>query len=87
MVDILERPTTDFKEAATSQAKVTLEIDADIAEYLKTQFPEFPDWQRHANDTLRLYMDQSQAREREFEHFAQPEPDEITAPTVPPPAL
>jgi hypothetical protein len=79
MVDILERPTTDFREVATSQAKVTLEIDADIAEYLKTQFPEFPDWQRHANDTLRLYMDTGQQREPESGHFAQQEPDETAA--------
>ncbi len=80
MVDILERPTTDFREAATSQAKVTLEIDSDIAEYLKTQFSE---WQRYANDTLRFFMDQSQAKEREFEHVAQQEPDE----TAPPPLV
>jgi hypothetical protein len=82
MVDTLERPTTEFKEAATQQAKVTLEIDGDIAEYLKTQFPDFPDWQRHANDALRLYMDTSQQKEPQFENVAQQEPD---SPDVPPP--
>ena len=79
MVDILERPTREFTEAATSQARVTLEIDSDIAEYLKTQFPE--GWQAHANDLLRFFMETSQAKEREFENvFAQPEPDETAVP-------
>ena len=79
MVDTLERPTRDFREASASQAKATLEIDHDIAEYLKSQFPD--GWQAHANDLLRFFMETSQAKEREFEHvFAQPEPDETAAP-------
>jgi uncharacterized protein (DUF4415 family) len=79
MVDILERPARDFKDAAAPQAKVTLEIDADIAEYLKTQFPDFPDWQRHANDALRFYMDSSQQQE--------PDHMEPTAQDAPPPTI
>jgi len=78
MVDTLERPTRDFREASASQAKATLEIDPDIAEYLKSQFPD--GWQAHANDLLRFFMDTSQAKEREFEHVAQQEPGETAAP-------
>ena len=79
MVDTLERPTiepaTDFRNAATSQAKVTLEIDSDLAEYMKSQFT---DWQAHANDLMRFFMETQQAKEREFENiFAQPEPGEL----------
>ena len=90
MVDTLERPTiepaTDFRNAATSQAKVALEIDSDIAEYLKSQLS---DWQGHANDLLRFFMETQQAKEREFANiFAQPEPgemDELEGPDGPPP--
>jgi hypothetical protein len=78
MVDTIERPTiepaNDFRNAATSQAKVALEIDHDVAEYLKSQFS---DWQGHANDLLRFFMETSLQKEREFENvFAQPEPGE-----------
>ena len=69
MVDIIEktdRPTAVFKAAvAAPEAKVTLEIEPDIAEYLKSQFPD--GWQAHA-------------KEREFEHVAQQEPGETAAP-------
>ena len=82
MVDTLERPTRDFREASASQAKATLEIDHDIAEYLKSQFPD--GWQAHANDLLRFFMDTSQAKEREFENVAQPEPGETAAPASAP---
>ena len=83
MVDILERPTNDFREAATSQTKVTLEIDSDLAEYLKSEFPE--GWQAHANDLLRFFMETSQQKEREFaDVFAQPEQDETAAPPLTP---
>ena len=86
MVDTLERPTiepaTDFRNAATSQAKVALEIDSDIAEYLKSQLS---DWQGHANDLLRFFMETQQAKEREFANiFAQPEPGEMDEPAITP---
>ena len=85
MVDTLERPTiepaTDFRNAATSQAKVALEIDHDIAEYLKSQLS---DWQGHANDLLRFFMETSQTKDRAFENvFAQPEPGELDEPAAP----
>jgi hypothetical protein len=82
MVDILERPTKDFGDAAAQPAKATLEIDSDLADYLKSQFPD--GWQAHANDLLRFFMDTSQAKEREFAHIAQQEPDETAAPALTP---
>ena len=75
MVDILERPTEEFRSATTQRSTVALEIDSDIAEYLKSQFPE--GWQAHANDLLRFFMDTCQAKEREFENVEQQEPGEM----------
>jgi hypothetical protein len=60
---------------------VALEIDHDIAEYLKSQFS---DWQTHANDLLRFFMETSQTKERQFANvFAQPEPGEMDEPEGP----
>ena len=63
MVDTLERPTIEFRNAAASQAKATLVIDHDVAEYLKSQFSN---WQGHANDLLRFFMEPSQAKDAQF---------------------
>jgi hypothetical protein len=80
MVDTLERPTIDFREAAASQAKATLVIDHDVAEYLKSQFSN---WQGHANDLLRFFMETQQAKDAQFENvFAQPEPGEMDEPAA-----
>jgi hypothetical protein len=80
MADILERPSQEFKEAAAPQAKVPVQIDADVAEWLKS---EFGDWHGEANSLLRFFMDNSQAKDREFSQ-GEPLPH---APNVPPPAL
>ena len=78
MVDTLERPTSDFREASASQAKATLEIDREIAEYLKSNSPGLAGARQRP---LRFFMETSQAKEREFaDVFAQPEPDETAAP-------
>jgi hypothetical protein len=62
---------------------VTLDIDADIAEYFMSQFKN---WQGHTNDLLRFFMEFSQFKDSQFEEFAEQEQDG-PAISPPPPAL
>ena len=61
------------------QERTTIQVDSDIAQFLQTQFA---DWQAHANDLLRFFMDTSQTKEREFEPDAW-EPGEMAEPPKP----
>jgi BrnA antitoxin of type II toxin-antitoxin system len=70
--DILENPKDQFREAASQKAKAVLHVDPDVAEYFQSQFEN---WQGHANELLRFFMDTSQAKELEFQNFEQPEPE------------
>jgi hypothetical protein len=69
----------EFEAAATPAAPrvtVTLDIDADVLEWLKAQ----PlDWQQEINNLARFYMDTSQAKEAEFAPDAW-EPGEMQPP-------
>ena len=81
MDDILEGPRRKFGEVAASQAKAALEIDPDIAEYLKSQFLD--DWQRML--TTPCAFTWTPAREGAgIEPVARQEPDEHA--TVPEPS-
>jgi hypothetical protein len=83
MDDVIDRPKDEFSAVAAGKAKVTLDIDYDIADYFMSQFQN---WQGHANDLLRFFMETSQAKELEFEGIEQPEPeDQITTPLPPAP--
>ncbi len=85
MVDILERPSVEFQEAAAAEPKrvaVTVKLDADVLEYLEAEGLKLDD---NINGLLRFYMDTSQQKEREFQPDAW-EPGEMQTPP-PAPAL
>lgn len=65
MVDILERPSAEFADAAaqpTPRRSVTIDIDSDLIQYLQTERLNLAE---HINGLLRFHMDTSMQRERE----------------------
>lgn len=86
MVDILERPSVDFQEAAASAAtrqSVTVNLDADVLQFLRAEGLNLDE---NINGLLRFYMDTSQQKEREFQPDAW-EPGEMQTPLPTAPAL
>lgn len=70
----------NFQQAAADAVRrqqVTLDLDADLAQWLQAEFPK--GWREHVNDLLRFFMDTSQARELEFATSAW-EPGEMEKP-------
>lgn len=85
MVDVLDRPSVDFQEAASSAAprqSVTVNLDADVLQFLQAEGINLDE---NINGLLRFYMDTSQQKEREFQPDAW-EPGEMQTPP-PAPAL
>lgn len=83
MVDVLERPSIEFQEAAgtaTPQRDVTLKIDADLLEWLTARGE---DATQEINGLLRFYKDTTEQKERDFAEDAF-DPAELWSP--PPPA-
>lgn len=79
MVDILERPSVEFQEAAAAtppQRDVTLKIDADLLDWIATRGE---DAGQEINGLLRFYMDTTEAKAREFDPDAW-EPGEMQEP-------
>jgi BrnA antitoxin of type II toxin-antitoxin system len=79
-----ETAAQEFKDAAAAapQPRVTLEIDGDVAQWLKDQFK---DWQGHARELLRFYMDTSQVREVQADPEAWEPGEMLEPPPAPPP--
>jgi hypothetical protein len=83
MVDTLESPTKDFKNAAASGKTVAVDIPVELAEYYQSEFGSH--WQAEIVGNLEFFRDTNKQRQAAVGHlFPQPEPDEIAPP---PPAL
>ena len=82
MVDTLECPTKDFKNAAAAARTVAVNIPADITEYYQSEFGV--DWQAQIIGDLGFFVESQKQRQAQVGHlFPLPGPGE----DVPPPAL
>jgi hypothetical protein len=80
-----ETAAGEFKDAAAApETRVVIEIDGDVAQWLQGQHK---DWQGHARELLRFYMDTNQTRALQADPDAW-EPGEMQKPpqSPPPPA-
>jgi hypothetical protein len=75
MVDILESPTKDFKNAAAPEKTVAVDIPVELTEYYQSAFGR--DWQAQIVGDLKFFMDSQKQRQEEVGHLLpQPEPGE-----------
>lgn len=83
MVDVLERPSVEFQEAAAAEPvrlAVTVNLDADVLQFLQAEGLKLDD---NINGLLRFYMDTSQQKERDFQPDAWEPGEMIPAPPAP----
>lgn len=76
MDEKLKEAAKDFKQAADDRQPVTLALDSDVLDWIKTEFPQ--GWQDQINGLLRFFMDTSLDRVAEF--AAAWEPGEMQEP-------
>ena len=83
MVNILDRPSTGFQEAAVpavSRQSVTVSLDADVLQFLQAEGLSLDE---NVNGLLRFYMDTSQQKERDCQPDAWEPGEMLPVPPAP----
>lgn len=82
MVDVLERPSAEFETAAAPQRPLTVQIDADLMDWLAARGA---DAALEINGLLRFYKESNERIESQFQPDGW-EPGEMQTPPPAPPA-